>query len=107
MSIVPLPLLPYIEGRALLHHLLEHGDVVASEPAGRTVIQLAVDDCVYEKLMTFDAEATEFEDGGDVEPDDDAEEDRLPVVLLDLVRPKVIRRRRAGPGQLLTAKQPP
>jgi hypothetical protein len=95
MSIVPLPLPAHAEARALLHHLLEHGDILGQDPAGRTVIQLAVDDWVYEKLMTFDAEATELEDGGDVEPDEDAEENRVPVVLLDLARPKVIRRRRA------------
>jgi hypothetical protein len=94
MAIVPLPLPAHAEARALLHHLLEHGDIVGSDPAGGTVIQLAVDEWVYEKLITFDAEATELEDGGDVEADNDAEEDCLPV-LLDLVRPKVIRRRRA------------
>ena len=44
--------------------------------------------------MTFDAEAAELEDYGDAEPDDDAEEDWLPAVPLDLARPKVIRRRR-------------
>jgi hypothetical protein len=41
---------------------------VRSDPAGRTVIQLAVDDSLLEKLLAFDAEATELEDGGDVEP---------------------------------------
>ena len=54
-----------------------------------------MDDWVYEKLMTFGAEAAELKDYGDAEPDDDAEEAWLPVVLLDLVRPKAIRRRRA------------
>ena len=53
-----------------------------------------MDDWVLDKLMVFHAEPTELEDGGDVEPDDDAEEDWLSVVPLDLVRPKVIRRRR-------------
>jgi hypothetical protein len=95
MLIVPLPLPPGVEARALLHHLLEHGDVVGRDPAGRTVIQLALDDWVYEKLMTFDTEATELEDGGDGEPDADNEEDWLPVALLDVVRPKLIRHRRA------------
>jgi hypothetical protein len=95
MSIVPLPLPPDAEARALLHHLLEHGDIVGWDSAGRTIIQLAVDGWVFEKLMGCDAEATELEDGGDAEPDDDAEEDWLPVVLLDLSRPKVIRRRQA------------
>ena len=61
---------------------------------GRTIVQLALDDGVLEKLMGFDADAAELEDGGDAEPDDDAEDDWLPVVLLDLTRPKVIRARR-------------
>jgi len=95
MSIVPLPLPPHIEARALLHHLLEHGDIVGRDRAGRTVIQLALDDWVYEKLMTFDADAAELEDQGDDEPDANDECDGPPVVLLDLTRPKVIRRRRA------------
>jgi hypothetical protein len=50
---------------------------------------------VLEKLMGFDADAAELEDGGDGEPDDDAEEDWRPVVLLDVTRPKVIRPRRS------------
>ena len=37
MSIVPLPLPAHAEARALLHHLLEHGDVVGRDAAGRTV----------------------------------------------------------------------
>jgi hypothetical protein len=96
MAILPLPLPPGAQARVLLHHLLEHGDVVGSDPAGRIVIQLAVDEWVYEKLMTFEAEAADLEDGGEVEPDDDVEEDWVPVVLLDMVRPKIIRRRRAS-----------
>jgi hypothetical protein len=41
---VPLPLPPGADARALLHHLLEHGDIVGRDTAGRTVNQLAVDD---------------------------------------------------------------
>jgi hypothetical protein len=44
MSIVPVPLPARIEARALLHLLLEHGDVVGRDPSGRAVIQLAIDD---------------------------------------------------------------
>ena len=95
MAIVPLPLSRDVEARALLHHLLEHGDVVGKDTAGRSIVQLAVDDWVLDKLLAFDADAGELEDGADAEPDDDAEEDWLPVVLLDLARPRVIRRRRA------------
>ena len=54
---------------------------------GRIIIQLAVDDRVLEKLLTFDAEAA------GLEPEPDAEEDGPPVAV-DLVRPKVIRCRR-------------
>jgi hypothetical protein len=87
MAIVPLPLSHNIQARALLHHLLEHGDVVGRDTAGRTIIQLAVDDRVLETLMTFDAEAA------DLEPEPDHEED-CPPVLLDLVPSKVVERSR-------------
>ena len=99
MAIVPLPLPPDVEARALLHHALEHGDVVGRDIAGRTIIQLAVDDWTLEKLMGFDVEAAELEDGADAEPTEDDEEDGPPVLLLDLVRPKTVGRRRGlGPG---------
>ena len=64
------------------------------DAAGRTIIELAVDDWVLEKLMTFDAAAADLEDGADAEPDADDEEDGPPVLLLELARPKVVRRRR-------------
>jgi hypothetical protein len=47
-----------------------------------------------EKLLGFDADAAELEDGGDDEPDADDEEDRAPV-LIELVRPKLVARRPA------------
>ena len=94
MAIVPLPLPPADEARALLNHLLEHGDIVGRDTAGRTIIQLAVDDWALERLLIFDADAADLEDGGDDEPDADDEEDGPPTVV-DLVSPKVIRRRRA------------
>ncbi len=75
MAIVPLPLPPAVEARALLHHLLEHGDVMGRDTAGRTIIQLAVDDWALERLLTFDAEAAELE------PEPDDEEDGAPVVI--------------------------
>ena len=34
MAVVPLPLPPNIAARALLYHLLEHGDIVGRDPAG-------------------------------------------------------------------------
>ena len=88
MAIVSLPLSPGAQARALLHHLLEHGDIVGRDAAGRTIVQLAVDDRVLETLMTFDAEAA------DLEPEPDEEEDG-PLVVVELVRPKVVERRRA------------
>ena len=86
MAIVLLPLPPGAEARVLLHHLLERGDIVGRDAAGRTIIQLSVDDRVLETLMTFDADAAQLE------PEPDEEEDGPPL-LLDLVRPKVERRR--------------
>jgi hypothetical protein len=50
-----------------------------------------VDDRVLETLMTFDADAAELE------PEADDEEDGLPVIV-ELVQPKAIARRR-GPWQ--------
>jgi hypothetical protein len=87
MAIVPLPLSPNAAARALLHHLLEHGDIVGRDVAGQTIIQLAVDDRLLETLITFDAEAA------DLEPEPDDEEEGPPIVL-ELVRPKVVRRMR-------------
>jgi hypothetical protein len=65
MAIVPLALSPGAEARALLHYLLKHGDIVGRDTAGRTVVQPPVADSVLEKLMAFDAEAADLEDGGD------------------------------------------
>ena len=83
---------PCAEARTLLHHLLEHGDVVGSDSAGRTVIQLPVDDWVLDRLLAFDAGAAELEDVGDDESSADDEEDGPPVVV-EIVRPKVVGRR--------------
>ena len=88
MAIVPLPLSQNVQARALLHHLLEHGDIVGRDAAGRTIVQLAVDDRVLETLLIFDADVAELES----EPD--AEEDGSPVVV-ELVRAKMVERRRA------------
>jgi hypothetical protein len=106
MAIVPLPLFQNLQARALLHHLLENGDVVGRDTTGRTIIQLAVDDRVLETLMTFDAEAA------DLEPEPDDEEDSPPV-LLDLVRPRMVERRqrcgitlRLSPGRLDRSTRP-
>ena len=57
------------EARELLRHILETGDIVGRDRAGRTVIQLAVDRRTLDRLMAFGADAAEGEDGGDDEPD--------------------------------------
>jgi hypothetical protein len=56
------------EGEQLLQHILEHGDVIGRDRAGRTIIQLAVADTVLDELLSFGADAAESEDGGDDEP---------------------------------------
>jgi hypothetical protein len=92
MAIVPLPLPPGAQARVLLHQVLEHGDVVGKDRAGRTIIQLAVDDRLLETLTTFDADAA------DLEPEPDHEEDGPPV-LVELARPASVpspRRVRCG-----------
>jgi hypothetical protein len=80
MAIVPLTLSPGAEARVLLNHILEHGDIVGRDTAGRAIIKLAVDDWVLDKLMTFDAEAAELEDA-DGEPEPDDELDTAPLSL--------------------------
>jgi hypothetical protein len=60
---------------------------VGRDTAGRTIIQLAVDDWTLEELLTFDADAAELE------PEPDDEEDGPPMIL-DLVRPRMVGRRR-------------
>jgi hypothetical protein len=86
MAILPLPQSPGDEARALLHHFLEHGDIVGRDTAGRSIIQLTVDDWTLEKLATFDADGAELEDGADAEPDPDDEEDGFPLLLLEFAR---------------------
>jgi hypothetical protein len=75
MTVVPLHLEPGSQARTILHHLLERGDIAAHDVARRTVSTLTVDDWLLEQLLTFDPGAEDLENGGDLEPDDDAEED--------------------------------
>jgi hypothetical protein len=56
------------EAGELLRQILEGGDIVGRDGAGRTIIQLAVDRRVLDRLMMFGADAVEREDGGDDEP---------------------------------------
>jgi hypothetical protein len=87
MAVIPLLPASGVEARALLHHILEHGDLVGKDTLGRSIIQLAVDDWTLETLMTFDADVAELED----EADGDAEEDG-PAVTAEVTRAKVVRR---------------
>ena len=84
MSVVPLPLDPNAEARALLHFMLQHGAIVGTDHAGRTILQLAVDPWTLDQLAAFDADAANLEDSAS-EPDG-------PAVILDLVPPKRIGR---------------
>ena len=72
MSIVPLPLPPDAEARALLITSSSTATSWGATRVGRAIIQLAVDDWVLDKLLAFDAEAAELEEEGDDEPDADA-----------------------------------
>ena len=56
------------EADRLLQAILEAGDIVGKDAAGRLVIQLAVERADFERLMAFAADAVECEDGGDDEP---------------------------------------
>jgi hypothetical protein len=56
------------EADELLRQILESGDIVGRDAAGLTVIQLAIDRRVLDRLMVFGANAVEAEDGGDDEP---------------------------------------
>jgi hypothetical protein len=69
MPVTALPLDPGAQARALLHHLLAAGDIIGRDGTGRTVIQLAADDWLLERLLTFDAGLEDLEDGGDAEDD--------------------------------------
>jgi hypothetical protein len=81
MAVVALPLDAGAQARALLHYILEQGDVIGADPAGRTIIQLAVNDWVLDQLLLFDGGSEDFEeDSGDREPDDQREPDEQPAV---------------------------
>jgi len=88
MSVIPLPLSPDAQARALLHALLEGGDVIGRDAAGRTVIQLAVGDWLLEQLLAFDGGAEDLEDSSDAEPSE------RQVLSFDRVPPRQIYRRR-------------
>ena len=88
MPVTALPIDTGAQARVLLHHLLEAGDIIGKDRAGRTVIQLAADDRLLDQLMIFDAGAEDLEEGGDAEDDGPA------VLSLDRVPAKRAYRRR-------------
>jgi hypothetical protein len=53
------------EARAILHHLLENGDLAGRDAVGRTLITLAVDDRLLKRPLTFGAAVEDLEDGDD------------------------------------------
>ena len=77
---------PESEARALLNFVLQHGDIVGTDHAGRTVLQLAVDPWTLDRLAAFDAGSEELEDA-DAEPEPDQEMGSAPI-MLDEVRAK-------------------
>ena len=54
------------EADQFLLEILEHGDIIGRDAAGRTVIALAGDDAALDALLSFGAEMAESED--DEEP---------------------------------------
>jgi hypothetical protein len=81
MPVTALSLDPGAQARVLLHCLLETGDIIGRDTAGRTVIQLVANDWLLDQLMTFDAGSEDLEDGGDDEDDGPAvlSFDRVPA----------------------------
>jgi hypothetical protein len=59
---------PMREADRLLQTILEAGDLVGRDAAGRMVIQLALEPRDFHRLMAFGADAVEAEDDGEDEP---------------------------------------
>jgi hypothetical protein len=73
--------------KSVLHHLLQHGDIAGRDTAGRTLLQVAVDDWPLDELCAFDAAAEDLEDSDEPEPEDI---DGAPIDL-EVVRSRRIR----------------
>jgi hypothetical protein len=56
------------EASMLLQAILEAGDLVGCDDAGRMVVQLAIEPRDFDRLMALGADAAESENGGDDEP---------------------------------------
>jgi len=74
------------EARALLNCMLRDGDIVGSDDVGRTAVLLLLDPWTVDRLLAFDADATDLEDT-DGEPEPDEEVDG-PATVVDIVPPK-------------------
>jgi hypothetical protein len=74
------------EARALLHCVLRDGDVVGTDDAGRSALLPMVDPWTFDRLLAFDADATDLEDtDGESEPDEEVDG---PATAVDIVPPK-------------------
>ena len=91
MSVVPIRGRdPTTEARALLNCMLRDGDIVGSDDAGRTALLLLVDPWTLDRLLAFDAGATDLEDtDGEPEPDDEIDG---PATVTDFAPPKRVGR---------------
>jgi hypothetical protein len=91
MSVVPIRGRdPATEARALLNCVLRDGDIVGTDDVGRTALLLLVDPWTLDRLLAFDAEATDLEDtDGEPEPDDEIDG---PATVTDFVTPKRVGR---------------
>lgn len=87
MSVVPIRGRdPAAEARALLNCVLREGDIVGTDDAGRTALLLLVNPWTLDRLLAFDAEATDLEDtDGEAEPDLEIDG---PATVFDIVPPK-------------------
>jgi hypothetical protein len=87
MSVVPIRGRdPATEARALLNCVLRDGDIVGTDDVGRTALLLLVDPWTLDRLLAFDAEATDLEDAdGEAEPDQEIDG---PATVFDIVPPK-------------------
>lgn len=96
------------EAQALVRFMLVHGDIVGTDHAGHTVLQIAVDPWLLDQLCAFDAGSEDLE-YADAEPKPDQETDAASTAL-DVVRAKrawrASRCLRASPLALLLVTVP-
>ena len=56
-----------IQTRDIVNEILETGDIIGQDEAGRTLIQLAVDPMMLDELCVYDAATADFEPDADLE----------------------------------------